>query len=498
MLSADAFEFACFVCINQDTHLSFQPFETKSARPGLKHFVSFCCRSFKHTETICAIARIQAKLIFVVFLCVHTMDFFTRFFPSMGEITMRWFRTHGSDFSDAYMRTSRNDAVVNLCVRACMAAACAVIPVTSVSAALLGYLSAFQFILAFAAGLVGAFAIIHVTLILERMFRAPIVVEYMPIVASFISAIAVGLYVDYSNPRRNVHAEAAERASSVYRDALRAPIARTTTLRTEDFYDSISAARFGLDDVASVAYVLDQCTTNPVTESTLANLFGPAAIRNNGRNPFTNLPITSITKVRVLSSDDPTTAPRESCFPPFPSSTTDTPTDTRRATPSDATPYQQARRQEPSDVTVGTFGPQMASSWGMPPRMSDAEFDITSSRRIPRRAPRPATRVTVSPPPGPADLAAFLLQSNEEEAPVAPPAAPPSTFLAAPNAPAPPSTFLQAPDAPSPAPAAPAPAEHTALHAILSAAFPSTSVPTDRDRDTVTSVLERLTRARLE
>jgi hypothetical protein len=86
-----------------------------------------------------------------------------------------------------------------------------------------------------------------------------------------------------------------EYANKLFYRALSSPVAFTLQ-SNEDLVDSIF---FEPLRPCSIAYVLDESETSPVSEVTLSKLFGSNAVQNRGKNPFTNLPLRSIRKVRV-------------------------------------------------------------------------------------------------------------------------------------------------------------------------------------------------------
>jgi len=272
--------------------------------------------------------------------------------PNTYSAARRWMQENGSALSDAYNaygNYARTDAFVKLFVRAWMVTVCAVIPITSVFAALTGNLTIFQFILAFGVGLVGALALIHVTQILERMFRPAIFTNLTPVMGSFISVVGVALFLDFMTSQSDTTFDsnrgrtASERATVLFHEALRSPISCDVVLRTEDFFDPISSIEF---TPRCIAYVLDDSTTAAISETTLTQLYGPTAFHNNGKNAFTNLPLTRITKVRLFLSDDTTIASR--VLPNFTTTTTSTTSTTNGSTP-------ESTSEPTSEISVLTF-----------------------------------------------------------------------------------------------------------------------------------------------
>ena len=65
---------------------------------------------------------------------------------------------------------------------------------------------------------------------------------------------------------------------------------------SESYTDPISMLPLQMH---GVAFVLDDCITTPVSRATMLNMFGPSPIILYSTNPFTNLPIGSIRKVRI-------------------------------------------------------------------------------------------------------------------------------------------------------------------------------------------------------
>jgi hypothetical protein len=274
-------------------------------------------------------------------------------FPQTQAAARQWVRENGGDISDAFGNSARNDAFFKL-VRAWMAPACAVIPITSVLGWLTGNLTIFQFILALGVGLGGALAVVCMTQMLERMLRPTLSTHFTPVMGSFLSLVGTAMLLDALTPRRDAASAdrgrtASERATVLFYEALRAPISHDVTL-TAGFCDPISGSDF---TPRCIAYVLDDSATAPISEASLARLYGPSAVQNNGKNPFTNLPLTRIAKVRLLLTDDAAIASR---VPPTPPASTD---DQGSGSRTGAPPRSEPDSEPDSmpDITVSTFPP---------------------------------------------------------------------------------------------------------------------------------------------
>lgn len=77
---------------------------------------------------------------------------------------------------------------------------------------------------------------------------------------------------------------------------------------TEDLTDPINYEPIRSGDIV---YILDECQTSPITLQSLNNL---SATRGEIKNPFTNLPLQTVKKVRIMQPT-PTPPPAESPLP---------------------------------------------------------------------------------------------------------------------------------------------------------------------------------------
>jgi hypothetical protein len=222
------------------------------------------------------------------------------------------------------IRYTREEFLFRRFERMTTVALCTVIPVTAVCAALTGHLTAFEFVIAFATGLCSTCAVVYVTprLFARIMPRASFYTAFTPALRGVGVAFLHDLWNLFANVRAATPTPLAQ-TQNLYRSALCAPIARDMTLRAEDFFDPISAEPFV---PRCIAYVLDDSLTAAVSEETLTRLYGPASVApNNSKNPFTNLALTRITKVRLIPAAEvnvntapPPLSPQPQPLPPPP------------------------------------------------------------------------------------------------------------------------------------------------------------------------------------